>query len=131
MNSIGLSFIGGAMAQRRIGPQQERGQWDGVEQRRWHFDKRLSLDTVVGILGISIVIGGPFLVWGRAMESRVLSLETIATERLTSEKQRDDSARDVRLTTEVRINRMDEKLTALQITQAEILAAMRERRNNK
>jgi len=108
------------MAQRQL------KQWDGIENRRWHFDKRLSLDTVVGILGISIVIGGPFLVWGRAMESRVLSLETIATERLAMDKQREETNRDLRLTTDGRINRMDEKLTQLQVTLAEMRAEMRQ-----
>jgi hypothetical protein len=94
------------------------------DRRAWHFDKRLSLDTIVGILGISLVIGGPFLVWGRAMESRVLSLETIATERLSMENKRDEANRDLRQSTEAKVSRMDEKITNVQITQAQIQAAI-------
>jgi hypothetical protein len=123
-----LSFIGGIMAQRQI--KQSASAWDGIEQRRWHFDKRLSLDTIVGILGISLVIGGPFLVWGRAMESRVLSLETIAAERMTMEKQRDEASRDLRQATEMRVSRMDEKLTNVQVTLAQIQAGIEATRNN-
>ncbi len=46
-----------------------------AQRRSWQFDRRISLDTIVGIAGIAIVVGGPFIVWGRAMEGRVLAIE--------------------------------------------------------
>lgn len=48
---------------------------NGTRRRAWYFERRISLDTIVGIAGIAIVIGGPFIVWGRAMEGRVLAIE--------------------------------------------------------
>lgn len=44
-------------------------------KRSWYFERRISLDTIVGIAGIALVLGGPFIIWGRAMEARVLAIE--------------------------------------------------------
>lgn len=46
-----------------------------LQRRSWYFEKRISLDTIVGIVGIAVVLGGPFIIWGRAMEGRILSIE--------------------------------------------------------
>ncbi len=56
-------------------------EWDGMDRRHWHFDKRISLDTIVAVVGMGLLVGGPILVWGRAMESRVQALEVMQGER--------------------------------------------------
>jgi hypothetical protein len=47
----------------------------GKQRGGWYFERRISLDTIVAVVLLSIALGGPFIVWGRAMEARVLALE--------------------------------------------------------
>lgn len=63
-------------------PIKHRRQSDSTNgERHWVFEKRVSLDTLVGICGIAIVIGGPFIYWGRAIEGRLLTIEIRDSER--------------------------------------------------
>jgi hypothetical protein len=109
-----------------------RQQWHkGDDDRRgWHFEKRLSLDTLISVLGIAAVIGGPILVWGRAMEGRVQSLEIIQTERQKTE----DTTRSL---TNQKLEKLDDRVTTLQIgigklsAQIEQITPMREPRNGR
>lgn len=87
----------------------------GPDRRSWHFEKRLSLDTLVAIGGIAIVVGGPVLVWGRAMESRVLALEVIQTERSKTDVARESDRRDERAQITTRLDTLNDKVTQLQI----------------
>jgi hypothetical protein len=64
-------------------------------QRRWTFEKRVSLDTLVGIVGIAIVIGGPFIIWGRAMEGRVLTMEIRDADRTKAFEQINTALKDL------------------------------------
>lgn len=81
----------------------------------WHFEKRLSLDTVVSIISVVVFLGGPFLLWGRAMENRVQSLEVIQEQRGRQETARDIDARDQRISILSRMEKIDEQVTALRI----------------
>lgn len=83
--------------------------------QKWHFDKRVSVDTFVAIFGMAIVVGGPVMVWGRAMEGRVLGLEVIQDQRARAEEQRDRDVRDQRLALSLRLDKFDDQLTALRI----------------
>lgn len=83
--------------------------------QRWHFDKRLSLDTIVGILGVAIVIGGPVLVWGRAMENRVQTLEVVQDQRARMEEARDRDIREQRMALGLRLDKFDDQLTQMRI----------------
>lgn len=77
----------------------------GAERRRsWYFEKRLSLDTLVAICGLAIVIGGPFLIWGRAMESRVLTIEV-----------RDDARAKMLEDITAKLTKLGEQMTQTQI----------------
>lgn len=63
--------------------------------RHWVFEKRVSLDTLVGICGIAIVIGGPFIYWGRAIEGRILTIEIRDAERSKTFEQISGSLKDL------------------------------------
>lgn len=89
----------------------------------WHFEKRLSLDTLVAIVGVAIVVGGPVLVWGRAMESRVQALEVIQDQRSKQETARDLDARDQRISILTRMDKIDEQVTQLRIELGKVTAA--------
>ena len=83
--------------------------------QRWHFKKQLSIDTLVQIVGVAIVLGGPILYWGRAMEARVLALEIARVERDRSETEAKITARSEAATVAAKLDKLDEKVTQLQI----------------
>lgn len=95
--------------------------------REWHFEKRLTLDTLVAIAGIALVVGVPVLVWGRAMESRVLALEVIQVERQKGEASRDTDAREQRIAITSRLDKLDDKVTQMQIQIGQIVPAAKTR----
>ncbi len=82
---------------------------------RWHFEKRLSLDTLVAVLGVGLVIGGPILVWGRAMEGRVLALEVVQEQRSKQDSNRELDARDQRISILSRMDKIDDQVTQLRV----------------
>lgn len=72
---------------------------DHGTRRLFSFDRRISLDTIVGIVGMAIALGGPFIVWGRSMEqaqlataSRVAMIESNGTQREAYDKERSAQA---------------------------------------
>ncbi len=81
----------------------------------WHFEKRLSLDTVVSVVSVALFLGGPILFWGQKMEGRVQSLEVIQSERVKQEVARDMDARDQRISILGRMDKIDEQVTQLRI----------------
>src|SRR5579859_3880034 len=82
------------------------------DMTHWRFDKRLSVNTLVSVIGMSIVVGGPVLVWGRAMESRVQALEIEDAEKAKLSVARETDARESRTSLAVRLDKMDDKLTS-------------------
>jgi len=100
------------MKQRR---RSSRGTWNGEDRRGWHFEKSLSLDTFVAIFGIALVVGGPVLVWGRAMESRVQALEVMQGERQKGDVAKEADVREQRAQLALRLDKLDEKVTSMQI----------------
>lgn len=98
-------------------------------QRRtdqWHFEKRLSLDTLVSVAGISIVLGGPVLFWGLAMERRVQVLEANSAQSAKQEAARDIDARDQRISILSRMDTMSEQITQLRIEVGKMSQPQRE-----
>lgn len=93
-----------------------------IHTDHWRFEKRLSLDTLVAIVGVSLVVGGPVLVWGRAMESRVQALEVIQEQRAKQEIARDLDARDQRISILGRMDKIDEQVTQLRIEVGKVTA---------
>lgn len=92
-----------------------------VEPKGWTFDKRVSLDTLIAIVGIGIVIGGPMFLWGRAMEGRIQTLEIRDQQRAEQEKNRDLDARDQRISVLSKMEKFDDQLTQLRIDVAKAL----------
>lgn len=89
-------------------------------ERGLRFDRRVSLDTIVQIIGMAIVLGGPFIVWGRAMESRVLTLETTAFNAEKRDSQRDEFAKEQRTQMLDQLRKMETAVQAMQLSVAEI-----------
>jgi hypothetical protein len=83
--------------------------------RHWYFEKRVSLDTIVGIIGIAIVVGGPFIIWGRAMESRVLAIEIHAVERDKNDEKREAEFREWRQALTQQLSKIGDQMTQTQI----------------
>lgn len=86
-----------------------------------YFDKRIGLDTIIGLVGITITLGIPILVWGRAMESRVLNLEVTKIEREKSEVNQANIEREQRTQMLSRLDKLDEKVTQMQIQIGQIV----------
>lgn len=98
-----------------------------VSASSWHFEKRITLDTLVGIAGVALVVGVPVLVWGRAMESRVLALEVIQVERAKGETTREADRRDERIQITTRLDTLTDKVTQLQIQVGQLVPTVKPR----
>src|SRR5579859_2000497 len=100
------------------------------DMTHWRFDKRLSINTLVSVIGMSIVVGGPVLVWGRAMESRVQALEIESTEKAKLEVTRDSDSRESRTALTVRLDKMDDKLSQMQVQVAQLVVQLNLKANS-
>lgn len=112
------------MTARRQAPERRQ-----AERRReiiptWTFDKRFSINTIVSIAGMAIVVGGPVLVWGRAMEGRVQVLEIAANEKSKMESSRDIDTREARVSMAARLDKVDDKLNAMQVQVGQLVVQL-------
>ena len=82
----------------------------------WHFDKKLSLDTLIAIVGIAIVIGGPLILAWRAMEARVQKLEVIYEENLRQELGREAAIREQRAVIALQFKEFNDSIQRLQVS---------------
>lgn len=87
----------------------------------WHFEKRLSLDTLAQIAGIAIVLGGPLLYWGYATDGRIKTLELHDLQREKQDIARDMDARDQRIALLGKIEKLDDQVTQLRIDVGRLL----------
>lgn len=93
------------------------------QQRRtdaWHFEKRLSLDTLVALVGVAVLLGGPFYYWANKMDSRVQTLEVRGAERDQQEAARALDARDARIQMLGKVDKLDEQVTQLRVDVAKL-----------
>jgi hydrogenase maturation factor HypF (carbamoyltransferase family) len=81
---------------------------------RWHFDKRISVDTIIAI----VVIGGALLVAWRTMETRVLTLETKWEEQSKASAVAAAADRDVRDRNERRLDKISDDVQRIQLSVA-------------
>lgn len=95
-----------------------------VDRRRpsWHFDKKLSLDTLVAIGGIAVVIGGPLVVAWRSAETRILTLEVTQQNQSVQYKQMLDDEKERRGVFAVQMKELGDKVTLIQLDVGKILA---------
>lgn len=84
-------------------------------EQRWHFEKKISFDTIVGIVGVSLVLGGPLFMWGRNMESRLQTIELVNDQRARADEKRDAEIREQRIAIGLRLDRIDDQVTLLRI----------------
>jgi hypothetical protein len=99
-------------------PQQQRRATDDGNPggRRWTFDRRVSLDTIVGVVGIAIVIGGPLILAWRAIDTRILTIEVKDEVRIKCDDKRDTEARDFRTQISAQLSDLSKQMTQTQIT---------------
>lgn len=88
----------------------------------WAFKKELSLDTLVGIVGVAIVIGGPLVVAWRSAETRILTLEVTQAHMQGSLSRALDEGNRDRTAITTQIKEVADKMTSLQIDVAKIIA---------
>lgn len=103
-------------------------QEENASRRRtdsWHFEKRLSLDTLVGIVGVAVVLGLPIFYWGQAIDGRVAKLEIREDQRGKQDTARDLDARDQRIAVLSKMEKLDEQVTQLRIELGGVIAAAR------
>ena len=103
-----------------------------LRERGWFFEKRISMDTSVGLVGIAVVLGGPFIVWGRAIEatqiltqSRIEKLEVIASERARFEAEREITRERQQREVGAKVDELGRQMTALQVSVGQLLAKPR------
>lgn len=96
-----------------------------VERRKpsWHFDKKLSLDTLVAIAGIALVIGGPLIIAWRTMETRLLTVELAAESQQKQFMQQLTDMREQRAIFSLSLKELGDNMTSLRIDVAKIIAA--------
>lgn len=89
------------------------------------------MDTIVGLIGIAVVLGGPFVIWGRSMEAgqvqtqgRVLLLETISEQRAKFDAEREASNRERQKELSNKVDNLDTKVTAAQVKISEQVQAL-------
>ena len=92
------------------------------DSHRWRFVRSFSVGDLLQFAGIIIFVGGPILVWGRAIESRVLTLENFNTASMNADARRDADTREQRQAIAIRMDKIEEKLTGLQVVAAQVLA---------
>lgn len=88
----------------------------GTRSRHWSFDKRVSLDTIVAIIGMAIFVGGPFVIWGRAMESRVLVMEVQNDARAKADADRETRAVEAVRVMGARVDKLTDQFSGLQLS---------------
>lgn len=86
------------------------------DEQGWRFDRRISVDTLVGIAGVALVIGGPLFYWARNMEDRVQRLEVVQVESEKNDSARAQDDHDSRKAIADRLEKIEGKVTELQIT---------------
>lgn len=120
---FGAVFISDAMTKRKLEPRQRVYRTRRYADR-WHFDKHLSINTLVSVVGMAVLVGGPVLVWGRAMEARVQSLEIMQSEKAKIEATRDADTREQRISLSSRLDKMDGTLSQLQVQVAQLVVQL-------
>lgn len=83
---------------------------------RWTFERRISLDTIVGVIGIAFVIGGPLLLAYNAIINRVLTIEVKDEIRAKNDEKRDVESREFRALISTQLTDLAKQMTATQIT---------------
>ncbi len=94
------------------------------DRKHWHFERRLSIDTLVAIFGVAVVIGGPILVWGRAMENRVLTLENVKEETNKNDVKKEGDLREQRTLVGARLDKFDDRMNQIQIDVAKLVTSV-------
>ncbi len=82
----------------------------------WRFDKTLSIGTVIAIVTVVVGLGGPILMWGRAMENRVQIIETTQEQKSKADAALAVELRDQQKEFLTRMDKFSEQVTQLRIT---------------
>ncbi len=93
----------------------------------WHFEKRISFDTVAAVTGMLVLVAGPVVYWGRGLEeanrlteSRVKVIEVVQEQVLKQFQALAVDARDQRIAILSRMDAMDVQITQLRVDIAKI-----------
>lgn len=100
----------------------DRRRDDDAISKTWRFDRRVSLDTIVAIVGVAIVLGGPLFYWAHNMEDRVQRLELLQMEGDKQDATRNESDREFQKATVDRLEKIETKVTELQINVGRLVA---------
>lgn len=73
------------------------------------------MDTIVAVCGLALVIGGPILIWGRAIEGRVQVIEVKQDQQEKNQTDKETLRREELTKLTNTIDKLDDKVTQLQI----------------
>lgn len=94
------------------------------DRRTWHIDKTVSLAHIISVFVMVAGLGGPILLWGRAMEARVLTVETTQMQSEKRDGQRDNYAQEQRAQMLDQLRRLEQQGIAMQVSIAEVRAQL-------
>lgn len=84
-------------------------------QNGWRFEKRLSLDTLIAIVGVAVVLGGPIFYAGIGMRDRIQALEVIGDQRIKVDAERAAEAKEQQKAFLERMDKFNEQVVQLRI----------------
>ncbi len=87
-----------------------------VANGRWRFDKTISLGTLIAVFSVIVGIGGPILLWGRTMETRVQIIETTQDQKAKIDAAQAAELREQQKEFLSRMDKFSEQVTQLRIT---------------
>lgn len=90
----------------------------------WHLDKTISLAHIISVVVLVGGLGGPILLWGRAMEARVLTVENTQQQNEKRDGQREDFAKEQRAFIQDQLRRLEAQGIAMQVSMAEVRAQL-------
>lgn len=90
----------------------------GAKENGWRFDKSISIGTVIAIITVVIGVGGPIVLWARAMENRVQIIETTQEQKAKSDAVLANEVREQQKEFLSRMDKFSEQVTQLRITLA-------------
>lgn len=119
----------------RAAPTKRRTDRDGghlLQRQNWYFDRRISFDTIFGVVLLALTLGGPIVFWGRTIESalsqtdkRVSLIETAQEIRQKFDVERDNINRERQKETSAKVDKLGEQMTVLQLSVGQLLAKPR------
>lgn len=112
------------VARRRKYTGPERRHMEHHSSGGWTFKKQLSVDTILQIVGMAVVLGGPAILAWRSMETRILTLENIYVQTEKRDTERSKLAEEQRNALGLQLKELSDAVRNLQASFYEVKAQL-------